>query len=276
MALFPGIIGYRGQNQTRYLIEMDSGRPGIFVIQTQVEAATVNGEDVAQTSTLTIAIGSGNYTATLNGETTPVVAFDTDDTTTAAALRDALRELTAAANFIITSAAGVITVVARFTGVPFTLTATGTNITPATPTAAVVSGPITIGTLVRLANGQNRDTVVPANLGDVNWGIAGGSDFGFTNFFETNDDGLVIVERGLDVSILRKGTVIALFEEAVVGFQSGILYRNAADGALDTIGILSGTAGAGKVVPSDLAINLLEDTFPLENGFHAGLVEINV
>lgn len=275
MPLYPDIVGYRGQQQTRYLIEMDAARPGLFVIQTQVEAATVTGQDVAQVSTLTITAGSGNYTATLEGETTAVVAFDTDDNTTAGLLTDALRELDAAANYVITVAANVITVTHRFTGVTFVLDATGTGAVVATPTAAAQSSPITIGTLVRIADGQENDQVLPASAGDTNWGIAGGSDYAQLNYFDNNPDGLQVVERGLSVSILREGTCWALFEVAATPV-GGILYRDTADGALDVIGILNPNAGAGLTAPTDMSIRLLQNTVPLENGFHAGLVEVKL
>lgn len=278
MGVFNEILGYRGRQQTRYLIEMEKGRPGLFVIQTHVEAACVNGEDVAQVSTITIATGSGNYTATLNEVTTATVAFDTDDTTTAALLRDALRDLDVAANFNITSAAGVITVTARFKGPAFTLTSTGTNATDATPTAAAVSGPITIGTLVRGVNGLGVESVVPADAGDFSFGIAGGSDYAQLNYFQAEQEtGIQVVERGMMVSILREGTCWALFETP--GTANGVtplLYRNAPDGALDTIGILNQSAGTGLVTPTDITLKLLEDTIPLENGLHAGFIEVKL
>lgn len=273
MSLFPTIIGFRGERQTRYPIQMDQGRVGQIITGIRTESAFVSGQDVAEVRTLTIATGSGNYTATLEGETTATVAFDTDDTTTATALRDALRDLNAAANFTITSAAGVITITSRFTGAAFTLSATGNNITAAVGTAAVASSPITLGTLVRIANGSSRQTALPASAGDRNWGIACNSSLAELNYFTASDNGLFLIERGKQFTVTREGTCFALFEVAGTP-ATGIRYRDTADGALDTIGALNPSAGTGLTQPTDLTISLLEPTFDLNNGFYGGHVEI--
>lgn len=260
-----------GQQQSNYRSDMQPGRPGqVRQIIIGDTAANVAGE-IAQVSTITIATGAGNYTATVDGQATAPVAFDTDDDTTAAALAAAIQGLNNAASIAVTVAAGVITLTHRNPGVTFAVSATGTNATVATPTPAAQTAAIPYGTVaVRIPGTDAKGVIrVPGSGSEVVLGLLVSASLEQIQPANAVSK-LVSCERGEQADIIVQGYGYALFE-AAANYGDTLYYRRAADGDLDTLGAFAGASGSGLIDISAKFV-LEDDTFLTDDNLHCGLV----
>ncbi|HEU4525504.1 MAG TPA: hypothetical protein VFR62_10815 [Gemmatimonadales bacterium] len=154
-AIHPGLTGNMNTIATS-----DGTRLAITGSAARLAGATVASYQGAQaTGTITIASGSGNYTATINGQATGNVAYNTSDDQTATDLAAAINALsqTAVVDHVKASAAtNVVTITALQGGIQgnhITLAGTGTGTTVsgdrltggAVPTVVVASDAVTGG-----------------------------------------------------------------------------------------------------------------------------------
>lgn len=140
--------------QTGYNFNMDRALPGQIADSNYIGVESfANSSDSIQSTTITIASGSGNYTATINGVATGNVAYTTSDTVTAGLLAAAINGLSTYNAVRATANAGVVTVTARVPNQSFTIAVTGTNATLAATQASTLTISSGSGTISAVING---------------------------------------------------------------------------------------------------------------------------
>ncbi len=140
--------------QTGYNFNMDAALAGQLANANYAMLESfLNNSDSIQSTTITIASGSGNYTATINGVATGNVAYTTSDTVTAGLLAAAINGLSTYNAVRATSSAGVVTVTARVPNQSFTIAVTGTNATLAATQSSTLTIATGSGTISAIING---------------------------------------------------------------------------------------------------------------------------
>jgi hypothetical protein len=232
----------------------------------------------AQVATVTIGavVASTNYTVSVNNTAITVNSAALTNVLLADALALALRRnAIAGGRYVVTSAAGVITMAHRQSGVNEVVTVFGGAAT-ATSVASVPATYLPLGLVcaqgLALVDNELPTLKLPTAATDIIAGIGG--VFAHNDTWVRDASGAAVrgINPGSTASVVKKGNIF-VFAESPIAAGSQLFFRHTINGALNQLGAVAGAAGTG-LAPLLSAV-ASASSFVISNGTNVCAIDIN-